>query len=298
MSDGWLQRDEVDETGLLGRRRARVSLGEDGVWLARDEERSRAGWGQILGVVVLPPICYVLVPRVPPRAPWFAVQLSMIDPELREGGVAAFADRVRQRAGQRGYRDGRPRAPAMDSETLLSRVLARDAVRGALEVPVGHGFLDTRSQARRIVDGVIGVGGGGWGGGYFSALMGAIFTGELGLPPEVIAVVAALGGIGGAALGGVLGYRRMRTGRKGRVLVLAPDGCVVGFPGGPRAFAWSDLEGFSIDEDSDGEHLVFSRADGEELGRIHALWFGAPLELILAVSEAYRRAHSETRRGE
>jgi hypothetical protein len=289
MATDWIAKDEIDERGALGRYRVRASLDEEGLELTREEQATRATWSDVLGVIVLGTSAYVLVPREPPRPPWIEVRLSMLDPSLKGGGVAGFAGRVRERVGQRGYRDAKPRAPAMDAATLMSRVMEKRAIRGALEVPIGRGAQDTRSDAKRLVDSGIGAGTGGAGGGYVGMLFGAIAAGGIGLPIEAGAWAGAvLGGLGAAALGGVLGFRRLRTSLRGRVMVLTPDGCVIGFPGGPRAFAWSELQSFRIDREDGHAFLVVCGADGEMLGRIDGLWFGAPLELIHAVAEAYR----------
>ena len=289
MATDWIAKDEIDERGALGRFRVHASLDEEGLELAREGHTTRATWSDVLSVIVLGPSAYVLVPRAPPRPPWIEVRLSMLDPGLREGGLEAFADRVRERVGQRGYRDAKPRAPAMDAATLMTRVLEKTAIRGALEVPVGHGSGDTRSDARRMVDGGIGVSTGGFGGGYVGMLIGALIGGGLGVPITIAATAGAvLGALGAGTLGGSLGFRRLRTRRRGRVLVLTPDGCVIGFPSGPLAFAWSELQSFRIEREDGHAFLAVSGADGESLGRVDGLWFGAPLELIHAVAEAYR----------
>lgn len=289
MATDWIPKDEIDERGALGRYRVRARLDEDGVELTREEHATRATWSDVLGIIVLGPSAYVLVPRAPPRPPWIEVRLSMLDPSLREGGLEGFAARVRERVGQRGYRDAKPRGPAMDAATLMARVMDKSAIRGALEVPVGRGAQDTRSDAKRLVDSGIGAGTGGVGGGYVGMLVGALAAGGLGLPLEVGGWVGGvLGTVGAAAVGGVLGFRRMRTSLRGRVMVLTPDGCVIGFPGAPRAFVWGDLQSFRIEREDGHAFLVVSGIHGDVLGRIDGLWFGAPLELIHAVAEAYR----------
>ena len=75
------------------------------------------------------------------------------------------------------------------------------------------------------------------------------------------------------------------------MLVLAPDGCVVGLPTGPEAFAWTEIGDFQHAGEGGSRRLEVRRRGGESAGSIDAAWFGAPLELITAVAQAYLSRH-------
>ena len=238
--------------------------------------RLEASWDQVFGVALMPPEdperVYLLVPRPPPAPPWIEItgeRLPADTPDLN-----TFADRVRSRVAQSGYRDRGPQRPLLPPDQLMERVIARQDVPGALEIPVGAG---PGGWWRRGLD-VLAAGSAG---GLFG-LYGGALTGS-----AVLAVAAA--GVGVAAGAGVpvafaRNWRSVRgRSQRPRVLVLAPDGCVVGLPTGPEAFAWDQVGRFS----AEGGAVQVTRRDGTVAGTIDAAWFGAPLALIVAVAEAY-----------
>jgi hypothetical protein len=99
--------------------------------------------------------------------------------------------------------------------------------------------------------------------------------------------VALGGGVLGAALGAAGGLALTR-GLRGRVLVLAPDGAVVGFSTGIEVVAWASVGAFVARQ---GQLGVLD-AQGAVRGVIDATWFTRPLALIVAVAETYRRRFS------
>ena len=295
VDDAWVEEEErvpanvspnaTPAPPLLG-----LALDAEGVRWGEPGREARARWSQVFGVVLHPPEApkraFVLVPRRPPAPPWFAVREADL-PAGWEGGLEALAGRVRERLGQRGYRDGGAQRPLLDRETLLKRVLARGEVPGALEVPVAAG---PGGWWRRSLDLVAAGSAGGLAGLYAGA-----FTGS-----ALLAIGVALAGATvGAAVPVFLTskWRATRSRhRRPRVLVLAPDGCVVGLPTGPEAFGWGDLARFGVGEaPPPGKPsapprpcLEVVRADGSVAGRIDAAWFAEPLSLIASVAEAYR----------
>lgn len=252
-----------------------------------------ARWEQVFGVALVPEEAprraFVLVPRRPPRAPWIEVLPKDLPEDLRAEGLEGLARRVRERMAQRGYRAGGPTRPLLDATALMQRVLARDEVPGALEVPVGPG---PGGWWRRFLDVFAAGSVGGLAGLYAGALTGN---------PLVALAVAATGATVGAtvpvALSSSFESLRARR-RRPRVLVLAPDGCVVGLPSGPEAFAWSEIARFAAEEHAPTGSptsmrpcLAVRLTDGRMAGAIDAAWFAEPLPLIVAVAEAYRRRH-------
>lgn len=283
--DAWVARS--DEGGP-----PRLALSPEGLSWRDPSGRWAATWDQVLGVTLLPADepsrAFVLVPRRPPEPPWFEVRPEHLPAELRGGGLAALARRIDERLRQRSYRDAGPRRLRLDPETLLRLVLAREEVPGALEVPVGAGPGGWWRRALELA-----------GGGSAGGLAG-LYAGTLAGSGLIAGVGAVLGAVTGAAAPVLVGpnWRSVRDRRKRpRVLVLAPDGCVVGLPTGPAVFDWRSLRGFGAGEEMslrDPEAagrpcLEIVRADGSVAARIDAAWFTQPLPLIVGVAEAYRR---------
>ncbi|MCA9577998.1 MAG: hypothetical protein R3B40_08420 [Polyangiales bacterium] len=273
-----------------------LSLESSGVRVGK----SLVPWGSVLGALALPADApkelYVLVPRRPPAPPWFAVGKDALPEELQQLGLSGLAQRIDLRARQGTYRDhaglGAPLPPA----ELLSRVIARLEIPGALEVPVGHGPGAGFNR-------------------FLTAAASSAAAGATGLVAGLMVAPSLAGAFAGVSLalgaaspaGWHLLQGRMRG--KPRVLVLAPDGCVIGFPGGVRAFGWSEIEGFGEthaalpgrlrplyphlevtlrDADARGEAEQEATIRARRKGRLAAAWFDAPLPLIIRVAEAYR----------
>jgi len=266
-------------------------LDPTGVGLSKE----RATWEQVFGVALVPEEnprkAYVLVPRKPPKPPWFEVTPSDLPDVLRDGGLEGLAGRVRDRLRQSGYRDRGPTRPLLPPAELMERVLQRVEVPGALEVPVGAG---PGGWWRRSLD----LFAAGSAGGLFGLYAGALTKSLV-----VMLGVTAAGAVVGASVPVMVAsnWRSVRhRARKPRVLVLAPDGCVVGLPSGARAFDWPSVGGFR-----QGMHppphkptaaprpcLEIELSDGTIAGRIDGAWFAEPLALIVSVAEAYRQRHT------
>ncbi len=259
-----------------------IALEAGGVRVAR----SLVPWNSILGALALPAEAptqlYLLVPRRPPAPPWFVLKAKELDAESRELGLPALAERIAQRARQGTYREAMGHRPTLSAQQLLERVLAREELPGALDVPVGAG--PGRGFDRFLSSAVAGAAG----------TTTAFFGGAV-LAPPLAPVLAGVGLAVGAATPFAWRALQRRARQKPRVLVLAPDGCVVGFPTGVRAFVWRDIDRFQATEAPlpGRRRPIFPQLeivlrDDLGKGRIAASWFDAPLPLIITVAEAYR----------
>jgi hypothetical protein len=289
MSD-WID-EQLPDTKTLTLESAGVRVG-----------KSLAPWGAVLGALALPADkpkqLYVLVPRRPPAPPWFAVTQDALPADLQELGLDGVAQRIELRARQGTYRDHAGLGPTLQPSELLARVLGHDDVPGALEVPVGHG---PGAGFNRFLAAAAGGAAGG----------ATALVASLTMVPSLAGILAGAGLLVGAAspAGWHMLQRRMRN--KPRVLVLAPDGCVIGFPAGVRSFSWDEIQGFGETQAAlPGRlrplypHLEVTLREGgvpadaaagsaapikaRRRGRLAAAWFGAPLPLIIRVAEAYR----------
>lgn len=306
MADGWIDWDECEleslpdwAQGLAAAKGAHLT--SQGLVHSTGKRASVAHWRDVLGVVLVEDEAWVLVPREPPKPPWIPVAAE----DVGDADVDAFARAVRGRAAQGGYRDARPIGSRLSKSELLRRILRREPLPGALEVPPSTVVLSGRwidlARAGSVAAGV-GLG------------MAATVAAAAALGPAVEPVLiltaglsagTSLGAIGANALGKAAARRQLRKDAP-RVLVLAPDGCVVGFSRGVTAYAWPEVGEFSVRpslepppkadrvffferEREPTEDLVLTDPEGEVLGRIGAGWFGAPMPLIVAVAEAYRK---------
>lgn len=271
---GW-----IAETPVKGRPGG-LALTPEGIVANNDFRRLDASWDQVFGVALMPidapTKAFVLVPRKPPQPPWIEVGPADLPEDVPD--LETLAVRIRGRVQQSGYRDRGLQRPMLPPDQLLASVLAREDVPGALEIPVGAG---PGGWWRRGVDLLASGSAGGLLGLYGGALTGSAM---------LAVVIAGAGAAVGAAvpMAFARNWRSLRSrSKRPRVLVLAPDGCVVGLPTGPEAFAWSDLGGFQEALDGKVRRLEIRRRDGSIAGSIDASWFGAPLELITAVAQAY-----------
>lgn len=300
----WLEHDEVRVDALPDWARAAhvqgpaVRLTEHGLLVCGSERASVASWQDIFGVAVLAPSArwlpqaFVLAPRRPPHPPWFAVAPGMLPPELRSAGIAGFTEQVRQRISPWGYRSARAERPRLAPEEVLERVLARDALPGAVEVPVGPPPDPTQGGWSRAAGVVSLAGGSAFITGYFGLIAGGLLGAVL-VQPWLAALAlpaAALGGAVGLGVG-VKGTKRSEA----RVLVMTPDACVVGFYHGIRALAWGTIAAFRAgtfwrpDLGRGSPALEVVGLNDEPIGFVESHWFAEPLELVVAVGEAYRR---------
>jgi hypothetical protein len=257
-----------------------LALTPEGIIAKEGFRRLDVQWDQVFGVALMPieapTKAFLLVPRKPPEPPWIEVSPADLPEDVSD--LETLAVRIRARVQQSGYRDRGPQRPMLPPDQLMEKVLAREDVPGALEIPVGAG---PGGWWRRGVDLLASGSAGGLLGLYGGALTGSAM---------LAVVIAGAGAAVGAALPMAFArnWRSLRgRSKRPRVLVLAPDGCVVGLPTGPEAFAWSDIGGFQEALDGRVRRLEVRRRDGSIAGSIDAAWFGAPLELITAVAQAY-----------
>lgn len=273
----WLAHDELVPTELPawartdGERRDgkpySVQICTEGLTLTRGGRGSALRWEEILVPIRLddPRRLLISAARRPPLPPWF---------ELGGDDVAAIERAVRIRfesVDHRGYREGPRRRTPLDPEETLASVLARQPIGGAVEIPAATANPLRSAGVGALVGGVVL--------GFYGAFLG---------PPGAIAG-AALGGLGG---GGLLGMRdHMRAKRAGRVLVLTPDAYVGGLDGeSVRAVPWPEVGRFGAGvADGGSDALEVYSPSHEVLSRVPARFFGKPLEIIVAIAEAYRR---------
>jgi hypothetical protein len=272
-----------EELGAMAGETFGLSLGPDGLRWVEPWCAVSARWDQVLGTALLEvddgPTLYVLLPRRPPGPPWVEVSAGQ--------DLAALAAAIHTRMDARGYRDAAPEHPARSPEDLLAAVLDREPVPGALEIPVGPGpraggALTAESLASFTAGGA-------------SLAVAA----SLGASWPVSAATACLGAAA-VALVRARYHASMAKGRsRKRVLVLAPDGCVVGLPGGVQAFGWRSVERIATgDVDAPSPE---SRPDDDYLwvlghgqlvrAKLHRDWFTRPVALVAQVAEAYRARH-------
>ena len=287
--------DQIPEASIPadlgdGRSGDRVSVRTEGVLYVREGLASFAPWETIYGVTELHGRLHILAPRPLPAAPWFTVHAPMV-----RGGVAALpdlAERIRRgRPGGGGYRDAvRHHRARLSLDDLIERVRERDTLAGGLTVPVTN--IDDSTQRAGVWTlqfAILWVG----------LTMGVVlFFGSsathradtmlLGLFGAALLVMA---GLGGAALAGVVvRWARRSLEPVRRVLVLAPDGCVVGLPTGVRALPWSDVTRFVVANGLRGPVLMIEGTGGTRIGAVHSRFLGGPIELIAAVANTYRQA--------
>lgn len=308
MEQRFIEHDGVDEAALPPHARDsrsgdRVSFLEAGLLHVKGGEATFARWSDVLGVREHRGATYVLVPRRSPAPPWIRV-----DPELLgEATTARFAQRLRDRLSGGGYRDAvRRRRQDLSTAQLLHQVRAREEVAGALEVP---STIKLGGKYPGLWLGQLAAFGLGVGAGYLLLFL-LMLVGVAMREPAFMLVVQLMAyfALFGGMIGGGLGAREVAkrwkarvdaTRPRQRVLVLAPDGCVVGFRTGVRALKWSQVGRFEIGptrpDNEDG--LVVRGLDGKILGDIAAAWLDAPLDLVVAIAETYRRAATDSRSG-
>jgi hypothetical protein len=272
----WLEHDEVPEGELPRWARAegevldgkpyRVTAHAEGLVLRRGRAASAVRWEDVLTPVRLddPRRLLIATARRPPRAPWF---------ELGGRDVARIERALRTRLdalGHRGYRELRRRRDVMPPDEVLTAVLSKEPLPGAVEIPAA-----TPSVLRSALVG---------------ATLGAATLGFYGVVfgPAGLLTGGGVGAVGGAGLMG--GIEHLRKRGAGRVLVLTPDAFVGGLDGqSVRAVPWFRVGRFVDGVDDAGRSAleVFGH-DEQLLARVGARWFGAPLDVIVAVAEAYR----------
>ncbi len=277
----WLAHDEVEPAALpdwaqrdaaaMDGRPFKVRVFAEGVVLRRGRKASAVRWEEILVPIALtdPGRLLLAAPRRPPRPPWF--ELAGADVDEIQKVVRTRLDAIEHR----GYRDRRRRRDPLPPDEVLTQVLARRELPGAVEIPAA-----TPSVMRSSLIG---------------AAVGAAALGLYGLAFGPVGLLVA-GGVGALGGGGVVGgVELLRKKTTGRVLVLTPDAFVGGLDGqSVRAVDWSRVsrftEGFT---DHGAPALEVFGVDSTRLARTEARFFGASLDVIVAVAEAYRRRATE-----
>ncbi|MGE0784762.1 MAG: hypothetical protein AB7S26_03665 [Sandaracinaceae bacterium] len=273
----WLEHDEVRPAELPDWAKAaaesleatpfRARLYPEGIVLTRGRRASAVPWADVLVPIRIDGGARLLlaVARRPPAAPWFSMTGPGVDAIDR--AVRTWLDATKHV----GYRARtQPRAPLPPDE-VLSYVLAHRPLPGAVEIPAAAPSV--------------------WGGSLIGASVGAFALGLYGLAfglPGLL-VGGAAGALGG---GGLVGGIELVRGRNvGRVLVLTPDAFVAAFSEDrPRAVPWAEVGRFAAGETERGEPAIeVFGPSGELLARSAAMHFGAPLEVMVAVAEAYRK---------
>lgn len=273
----WLAQDGVREDELEPWAREPAELLEDAVRIVargivvRSSSRwSAIPWEQVLAVARADGQGFVLVPRRPPAPPWFVVS-----PAIADRIAASVAERRAARAS--GYRGSRARAPAPPPEEIRRRVLGRDDVPGAIEVPLGI--------PRPSLAGPSAVGG------VFGATMALQVAVDWGV------IAAGITGLAAALLfGGGLHFAMWRRyARRPRILVMTPDAYVAGLDGDAvRAIPWHRVAAFREASVADRPAIEVVDRDGDVVARTEARLFGIDRGVLIALAEAYRaRATSE-----
>lgn len=267
----WLEHDGVRPDSLPAWARdgevvGGVELHRDGVVLSEGSDRAALPWSQILAVTRVDGALYVCAARRPPRPPWFVVA-----DDVAAGRIERALEE--RRGARESYRGAAPeRREALSPDEVRRRVLLREDLPGAIEVPLGI----PKPKA------------------LHHALIGAVFGGGFGLQIGAeaeswpVAAVAAL--MTTAAFGGGMHFALWRRwSKRPRVLVMTPDAFVAGLDGGQvRAHPWSAIVGFRRGVHFGKDALAVIDGDGSLLARVEARLFGVPLDLLIALAEAYR----------
>lgn len=291
--------NELPSHAADGRSGDRVSFLEAGLLYVESGRATFVRWGDVLGVVEYLSSAYVLVPRRPPRAPWIEVDVSLLGDE--DKAVSTFVGRVRERVRGGGYRDAvRQRRQDLDKLALTRKIRLREPVPGALEVPstIRLGSTAHRLEGPVLVSLIMGGAALSYALGFLGlfALDGRPAPGTEGVLMMLMGLGPYVGGLLGA-LAAVYIRKRWRAARdaeqpRERVLVLAPDGCLIGFRTGVKALKWAEIGAFDIGptEPEYNDGLVVFDTDGAKLGDIDCGWLDAPLRLVVKVAQAYREA--------
>jgi hypothetical protein len=262
MSGEWLERDAIGTRAV-----ASVEVGPRSIVLRAGSAASEVPFGEVLGIVRDRDAAVLLAPRRRPSPPWFVIPATSLGDSLD-----AFVDSIDRRTREGHYREAPARRSLRSKEDLRTAVLSRRPIPGEVDVPVGLG----PGGKRRLQLGL----------GASSATIafgGALFAAA----PLVGAPIATLG-----AAAAMVSLGRFVRDRRRRVLVLAPDGLVVGLPEGVLALEWHELAPIGIDEMEPGRGLAFRDRDLLAIGFLHESWIAAPLERVAAIAEHYRTRYA------
>lgn len=303
MAETFLSHDRVAESTLPehatdSRSGDRVAFLEAGLLYVEGGKATFARWSEVHGVLEDGEHAYVLVSRRPPHPPWLKVGANVLNDEPR--AVQSFVGRIRERSASGGYRDAVRRGrEGMSKTELMDRVRSRVPVAGALEVPSTI-YLGSKGHPLEGLALFSLVAGGG-GISYVFTIMAMVMLehGRHG-PADLLGIIVPFAPYIGLALGGwaaVTVRKRWRRAREAelprqRVLVLAPDGAIIGFRTGVQTLAWNEVGSFETGptEPDYNDGLIVRDLDGKKLGDIDAGWLDAPLGLVVKVAETYREA--------
>ena len=300
----WLEFDEVEESEVPafaqdGKSGDWVSFIEGGVLVVRSGRASFARWSDVLGVVEHQGKLHVLVPRRPPAQPWLVVDRDMVGGDIP--ALRRVAERLREGGGAGGYREAvKAHRKGMSTEALQAKVSAREPVGGAMEVPstvvLGRSYpgLGLAQATLVIGSGVLG----------FGLAFGMMFAIAVQNPRAIdtpgVGTLVQFFGIACLAVGALLARalgKRWRAKKdatlpRQRVLVLAPDGCIVGFTEGVRTLSWAQVGSFGLEpvEPDYDDGLVVYGPEGKRFGHINTAFLDAPPGLVVAVANTYREA--------
>jgi hypothetical protein len=308
-AESWIEIDGVPESELPthandGRKGDRVSFLEGGLLQVENGAATFVPWRDVLAVTKSGGGALVLVPRKPPENPWIGVTPAMLGTEPQP--IERFMQRVEERSasgGGRGYRDAVvARRQNLSKRALFEKVMSREAIPGALEVPstimIGVSYPGLGFTQGAIFMGMAGLG--------FVAMEALVISAAI-ANPEVGSMASLFGWMimalfmaAGAGLTTIVGKKwkeaKNKTLPRQRVLVLAPDGCIAGFSEGIQTLAWSQVGAFKrgVSPATYDEALVVEGPEGETLGSLEAGWLDAPLDLVVRVANAYRDAAQST----
>lgn len=277
----WLAHDEVPldalpdwargEGEVLDGRPYDVLVRPEGLVLTRGKLATALRWDEVLVPIRLedPRRLLIATARRPPHAPW--LELGGNDVAKIERVLRARLDAVDHRT----YRERRRTRAVMPPDEVLTQVLEHRPLPGAVEIPAASPSLMRSALTGASI------------GGGILGLYGFAF-GTLGF-----LVAGTAGALTGAGL--LSGVELLRRRDGGRVLVLTPDGFVGGLDGtSVRAVPWFRVGRFAEGVDDTGATAleVFGPAN-ELIARVASRFFGRPLDVIVAVAEAYRRRASD-----
>lgn len=289
----WLEVDGVSDPGDDG-----LTLGADGLRQRRDGRLTVVPWDHVLGVERVAwrelEILYVMTARRPPRPPWIEVRAADLPDAFTD--LSALECAIEGRVAQGGFRSGaRPRA-RMSLDDLRDAVMARGDVDGMVEVPVGIGPAGRDDRFRLtpltllwappLVTVFLAVTGAFFLAGWFGPAM--VHEPRMAIGLAVVLLIFSYLVVGVAYVLQLRRRRRRAGPSPGRVLVLAPDGFVIGTTRGVMTFRWSDAELGPRRRENGGWELAVAGPDGSIAGAVEAEWLDAPLPLIVAVAKAYR----------
>lgn len=259
----WLERDALGTRAV-----ASVQVSSRSLVLRAEDAVSEVPFDRVLGIVQDGATAILLAPRRRPSPPWFVIPTSALG-----DSVEAFVDLVDRRSREGHYRVAPARRGERSKDELRSDVLARRPVPGEVDVPVG---LGPGGRTRRRI-------------GLGAAIATIALGGALAVAVPIVGAPLATIGAGATAVS----VGRMLHARRRRVLVLAPEGAVVGFPEEVATLGWDELGPIAVEPAEGGRALALRSRDARPFGFLHESWIAAPIDRVAAIAEHYRRRYSQ-----